>query len=188
MTPESKSRLVIIAEITGLVLVLVAVGFIISRVIANRGGSTTDTTSQNNTQGVGGTNSETLGNVPAGTHVPESGETASGDVAVPVTVIEAAPGVQAKSRSYTVAVSGNKFTPSTVVVRLGDTTSIRFTAEDGDYDFTQPDLGLSAKLLKGKEQLIQVTPSNPGKFMFFCASCGGPDKGPVGYLVVVPKE
>jgi plastocyanin len=85
-------------------------------------------------------------------------------------------------------VKNNEFSPATIAAHVGDTISVNFLAEDKDYDFTQPDLGLSAKLLKGKNQLIQVSPTQTGKFTFYCASCGGPAKGPVGYLVVAPKQ
>ena len=188
MNPESKTRLITIAEVGALVAVLV-IGLLIGWYLSRNAG-TTPTGNPNDTGTVGtpgGPTSETVSEVDSDFRVPEPGDEASGDVAVPNAVTEAAPGVEAKARSYAVSVSGNQFSPSTIALRVGDTVSIRFTAQDKDYDFTQPDLGLSAKLIQGKEQLIQVTPSATGKFTFFCASCGGPDSGPVGYLVVAPK-
>lgn len=181
MTPETKSRLLTAAEVIGLVVVVVIIGIIINRIVTSRvnNGAVQPATSS--------TVSQTVSDVPADIYVPDAGEEAKGDVAVPSAVVEAAPGVEAKARSYAIAVNGNAFSPSTVIVRAGDTTSIRFTAQDKDYDFVQPDLGLSSKLLRGKEQLIQVSPSTPGRYQFFCQSCGGPDKGPVGYLIVAPN-
>lgn len=186
MNPDSKTRLITIAEIGVLIAVLV-VGLLIGWYFARRAPSSDLAPGANNASS-SSQQSATVSDVPADTVVPEVGDAQSGDVAVPNSVVDAAPGVEAKSRSYVVTVNGDKFSPSTIAARVGDTISIRFTAEDKDYDYTQPDLGLSAKLLKGKEQLIQVSPSTVGRFTFFCASCGGPDKGPVGYLVVAPKQ
>lgn len=182
MTPETKSRLLTAAEVAGLVVVVVIVGVIVNRIVASRL-ERGDVRAPGSTTTVSGTVSD----VPADIRVPEAGEEPTGDVAVPNAVVDAAPGVEAKARSYAIAVERDAFSPATVIVRAGDTTSIRFTAKDKDYDFVQPDLGLSAKLLKGKEQLIQVSPSEPGRFTFFCKACGGPDRGPVGYLIVAPN-
>lgn len=109
------------------------------------------------------------------------------DVAVPKVVSDAAPGVEAKFRAFDVKVENGSFSPSTIIVRQGDTANIKFTAVDRDYDFVQPDYGLSSKLLRGKTQLIEFAGVNPGKFTFYCSSCGGPSKGPIGYVVVVPR-
>lgn len=189
LTPESKTRLITIAEVGALIAVLV-IGLLIGWYLSRRAtpvDTTTPTgTSQTNPDGT--QTSNTLAPVDDNFRVPEQGEEVSGDLAAPQSVVEAAPGVEAKARSFAVSVNNNAFTPSTIAARVGDTISIRFTAQDKDYDFAQPDMGLSAKLLKGKEQLIQVSPTATGKFTFFCASCGGPDKGPVGYIVVAPKQ
>lgn len=183
MNPET--RLKTVAEVVGLCVIVLIVGLLVGRSLSKNSG--TYGTGQSATTTNNSASSTTATDVPAGTTVPNAGDKVSGDIAVPSSVVEAAPGVQAKSRSFDVTVSGDKFTPSTVVVNAGDTTSIHFTALDKDYDFTQPDMGLSAKLLKGKSQLIQVSPAISGKFTYFCSSCGGPAKGPVGYIVVVPK-
>lgn len=185
MNPESRTRLITTAEVGALIAVLV-IGLLIgwylsrSRSVSQPGGEVTTTT-------VGAPTSNTVGEVPRDIRVPEPGDEVRGDVAVPSAVVDAAPNVEAKARTYAISVQGNQYSPSTVVARVGDTVTMRFTAVDRDYDFTQPDLGLSAKLLKGKEQVIQVAPTQTGKFKFFCSSCGGPDKGPAGYLVVAPK-
>lgn len=123
------------------------------------------------------------------TNVPEG-------VAVPDTVAPAG-GAQrgdSKFRSFDIKISGTKFDPDTVIVTIGDTVRISATAVGGDYDLSQPDYGFripqkSAEILKsGETQSVQFDATAEGKFMFYCQSCGGPDKGPVGYLVVAPKQ
>ncbi len=188
MNPDSKTRLITIAEVGVLVAVLVVgllIGWYVSRHAATPTGDVNNT---GNTSVNGAPTSTTVTEVPKDIRIPDAGEKQVGDIAVPTIVTEAAPNVEARARSYSINVTGNQYSPSTIVGRVGDTITIRFTATDKDYDYTQPDLGLSAKLLKGKEQIIQVAPTATGKFKFFCSSCGGPDKGPVGYLVVAPKE
>lgn len=185
MNPESKSRLITVAEVAALIAVLV-VGLIIGWGLARRAGDAPAGTNPNASSTQNGT-SDTIGEVPTDLRIPEAGEEQSGEYAVPNIVSEAAPNVEAQLRGFAVKAEGNRFTPSTIAVRQGDTTRIVFTAVDKDYDFTQPDLGLSAKLLQGKDQIIEVSPQQTGKFTFYCASCGGPDAGPVGYLIVAPR-
>jgi len=188
MNPEAKSRLITVAEIGALIAVL-AIGLLIGWSLARRApASDLNGAAGGNNLGPGEVaTSTTLGEVPSDVRIPEAGDEQSGDVAVPSIVAEAAPNVEAKLRGFEVKVEGGTFKPGTVAVRQGDTTRIRFTAIDRDYDFTQPDLGLSAKLLQGKEQVIEVAPQTTGRFTFYCESCGGPDQGPVGYLIVAAR-
>ena len=88
---------------------------------------------------------------------------------------------------FSVSVSGNKFSPDTIIVKVGDRARINFTAVDKDYDFTQPDYGFSVPLPKSQKKIVEFQASAEGKFTFYCKSCGGLSKGPVGYLVVVSK-
>lgn len=92
-----------------------------------------------------------------------------------------------KVRNFSVSVSGNQFSPNTVVAKVGDTVHFTVTAIDKDYDFTQPDYGFRVLLPKGKPKAIEFQATADGKFAFYCTSCGGPSKGPVGYLVIAPK-
>lgn len=104
------------------------------------------------------------------------------NVAKPETVI---PSGSAAIRIFEIKADANKFTPDTLIVNNRDTLKIKLTAVDKDYDFTQPDYGLLNYLAKqGQTRTIEFGTSAPGKFTFYCASCGGPDKGPVGYLVI----
>jgi len=106
------------------------------------------------------------------------------NVAKPQIVNPSSPTSQANFRSFDLGVDGDKFVPDTVIVRAGDTIRLNITAVDKNYDFTQPDFGFSAPLLKGQEKVIAFGATAAGKFTFFCKSCGGPDKGPVGYIII----
>lgn len=125
--------------------------------------------------------------VPANVSVPGVSSTVSADVAKPINVSAAAPGVTAQLRTFSIAVNNDQFSPNTVIVNPGDTVRLTFTAQDKTYDFTQPDYGLKQTLTQGKQAIVEFQAVDTGKFTFYCSSCGGPDKGPVGYIIVVSK-
>jgi len=119
--------------------------------------------------------------------VPESASTTPKGVAAPTVVAPANVANTASYRSFNLKAENNAFTPNTVIVKQGDTTDINITAVDKDYDFTQPDYGFKEPLPKGQTKKIQFGATAAGKFTFYCASCGGPEKGPVGYIIIAPK-
>ena len=90
-------------------------------------------------------------------------------------------------RDFSIVLDKDAATPQKVIVKLLDIVTINFSAIDKTYDMTQPDNGLSWTVPKGGAKSLQFQGSTPGQFTFYCVSCGGPDKGPVGYIVVVPK-
>ena len=131
--------------------------------------------------------SATWADAPAKIVVPEKGSPVAANVAPPETVGAAAPGSSSDYRSFTVKINLNAFVPDTVIVNQGDVAHVNITAVDHDYDFFQPDYGLSAVIPKGQTKTIQFGATASGKFTFYCKSCGGPEQGPVGYLVIAPK-
>ncbi len=126
--------------------------------------------------------------VPVGTTVPDANSSVSGDVAKPQSVTQAAPGVTSKIRTFSVQINHNTFTPAEFDAYVGDIVSINFTAVDKDYDVVQPDYGFKLTIPKGQTKLLQGQYTSAGKYIFYCQSCGGPQSGPVGYLVAVPKQ
>ena len=121
--------------------------------------------------------------------VPGAGaENVPENVAVPQSVSPtAAHRGGAQNRSFEVQISGNKFEPDTVIVNKGDTVRISVTAVDKNYDYFQPDYGFKIVLKKGESNFTQFDATAAGRFTIFCESCGGPEKGPIGYLVVAEK-
>ena len=124
---------------------------------------------------------------PVNVVVPNAGATNTGGVAVPQVQSAAAPGVTAQYRSFNIIVQNGEFMPSTIAVNLGDTVNLQIGAVGGSYDFTQPDLGFNVPLPDGQNKKIQFAAMSAGKFVFYCSSCGGPAKGPVGYIIVAGK-
>lgn len=129
--------------------------------------------------------STTYAPAPANVVVPSVGATSTGGIAVPKIESAAAPNASTKYRSFTIMVDGNGFTPSTIAVNVGDTVNLQIGATSGNYDFTQPDLGFHVLLPQGQTKTVQFSPMTAGKYLFYCSSCGGPAKGPVGYIIVV---
>lgn len=127
--------------------------------------------------------------VPAGSVVPQKGGVGVGaSVAVPVVQGPGDPAGNVDYRSFTLSIQSNAFSPDTVIVNQGDTVNLEITAIDANYEFTQPDYGFNDAIKKGKTQRIQFQALQSGDFTFYCESCGGPSKGPVGHLIVVAQQ
>jgi heme/copper-type cytochrome/quinol oxidase subunit 2 len=92
----------------------------------------------------------------------------------------------AKSRSFSITISNNQFTPNQIAAYQGDNLAISFTAKDKNYDVYQPEYGWKQTILKGESKPVIFQATASGKFTFYCQSCGGPSKGPVGYIYVSP--
>jgi plastocyanin len=108
-------------------------------------------------------------------------------VAVPDTVALSNPITKSSYRDFSVKVNEDKFIPDTIIVKAGDILHFDFKAIDKDYDFTQPDYGISGLVLaKGKTIPLNFGNTIAGKFTFYCSSCGGPESGPVGYIIAAP--
>ncbi len=105
------------------------------------------------------------------------------NVAKPEIVAPISSGSSSKNRVFEIQVKDGKFIPDTVIVQAGDVVKMNITAVGGNYDFTQPDYGVQYPLPKNKTQLVGFQVTNVGKFTFYCSSCGGPKKGPIGYLI-----
>jgi heme/copper-type cytochrome/quinol oxidase subunit 2 len=109
------------------------------------------------------------------------------NVAKPEVVGVGNPAGTTSYRSFSIKAEGDKFSPDTIVVKEKDTVRLSISAIDKDYDFTQPDYGFKVAVKKGDSKPLQFDATASGKFIFYCAACGGPDKGPIGYLIVTAK-
>jgi heme/copper-type cytochrome/quinol oxidase subunit 2 len=126
--------------------------------------------------------------VPEGTVVPESNsENLPSGVAEPQNVKQTAGENSPYSRSFRIVINNNSVSPNNIVAYADDILTVTFESADKDYDFVQPDLGLRWQVPAGGSKSFQFQASNPGKFIFYCPSCGGPEKGPVGYFTAVAK-
>jgi len=126
--------------------------------------------------------------VPSNVTVPNKGASSTpAGVAVPVVQGAGDPSGDVSYRSFNISIQNDAYTPNTVIVNQGDTVNLELTAVDAAYGFDQPDYGFNAAIPQGKTQTIQFQALQTGSFTFYCASCGGPSKGPVGHIVVVAK-
>ncbi len=185
---QNKKRNIILAVVVVVVIILAIVAAVsLGHKKANAPSSSAGGAAQNVGSGMRPASSTTYASAPANVVVPSAGATSTGGIAVPQIEAAAAPGVSAKYRSFTIMVDGSGFTPSMIAVNVGDTVNLQIGATNGNYDFTQPDLGFHVSLPQGQTKTVQFSPMIPGKYLFYCSSCGGPSKGPVGYVIVAAQ-
>lgn len=163
-----------------ILVLLVVLGFVIWAILAQKNKSYFG-----GLNGVDNSGSQTRENISGSVEIPDKGDTAPANVAVPTTQGAAGNNTSAQYRSFNLNVSGSSFSPDTIIAKLGDTVHLLITSS-GNYDFTQPDYGLNFKLPSGKTTVVEFQATAAGKYKFYCSSCGGPENGPVGYVVVSP--
>ncbi|MEK7607974.1 MAG: hypothetical protein AAB495_00090 [Patescibacteria group bacterium] len=125
--------------------------------------------------------------VPGGAVVPEAGGVIAG-IASPSVVRPSGPGADTKIREFRVRIEKNIFSPDSLALYVGDVAHIDFEAVDKAYEVVQPDNGYRLSIPKGSSRLLEGQFNQAGKFVLYCESCGGPEKGPIGYITVVPKK
>lgn len=181
----SQKKIILIVIV--LVVIAALVGVAVFTEKSPPGGAPTGGSATGGTTGGGQTGSATRASVAGDITVPEKGSAAPENVAVPEVVGAASPNSSASYRGFSIAADGDKFVPDTVIAKEKDTVRITITAVDKDYDFTQPDYGFSVPIPKGQSKPIEFGATASGEFTFYCSVCGGPAKGPVGYIIVAPK-
>jgi heme/copper-type cytochrome/quinol oxidase subunit 2 len=106
---------------------------------------------------------------------------------VPVESAPVGQGGDSQLNFFSLVASKKGFNPTSITVKKGNLAQLRFTAQDGDYDFFLPATALyhSVKMGETKQILIQLTDS--GTFVFECRDfC--PDSGKIsGQLIVLPE-
>ena len=68
----------------------------------------------------------------------------------------------------------SKFTPDTIVLHVGQTSTLRFTKIEGVHSIASPELGIrSTVLTPAADSEITITPTKAGTFILHCAIvCG----------------
>ena len=76
--------------------------------------------------------------------------------------------------SIDVVASNWKFTPSTIELHVGETTTIRFTSTEGVHGIKSDDLAIpQTTITPGQFQSVTVTPKKAGKYVLHCTIiCG----------------
>jgi len=185
------------------VAVLVLIIIIILLVAANKSKNTTKTTVGNKTQTSTEATSKPVvtsedkptttvdkfrSEVPVNIIVPDQNtkltDTEKKVTAIPTVVAAAAPGVEAKFRSFDVKADGGVFTPSKIIANTGDTVHINFTAVDKDYDITFPSYSMKQTAKKGQTKVLEFQAVEVGSFLYYCDACGGETSSAKGSIIV----
>lgn len=95
-----------------------------------------------------------------------------------------------QSRAFNILIENDKFFPDTIIVNDWDDIVLYVKAIDKDYDLTQPNISFNKTIPKGQTVVFRHGFGETGgiKLTFFCTSCGGPEKGPIGQILIVPRE
>ena len=191
----SKNRIIILS--VAIVAVIVVLGFVFGRLGSEAPGGTTSGTGGSGGTAGAGTGAAGSATQPAQTvtrvtapqnvTVPALGQTVASSVAPPQAVSPANAHTASQYRSFSIQAKNNAFTPNTIIVNQGDIVNISVAAVDKNYDFTQPDYSFRQAIPMGQSKTIQFGATASGKFTFYCASCGGPSSGPIGYIIVAAK-
>ncbi|MCL4404076.1 cupredoxin domain-containing protein [Patescibacteria group bacterium] len=175
MEPNKKKEVIVII-IGAIVVVLVVLGVIFGWFGGLAGP-------------VGNNGSSPVSAVPPGTVAPDVNATGTAaGVAIPQVVVPAAPGATSQLRVFNITADNGIFDPSTVIVNQNDNVTVNFKAVDKAYDITFPAYGMYQEAAKGQTKILAFQAVTPGKFPYYCASCGNSSSSPDGYIIVVPTS
>ncbi len=180
--------------ILGAVIIIALVAIIIITNRPDQGSQESLTNSQNESQPAdvlqGLAQDDFQAPMPENIKVPEANEVLPAEqaekIAVPTVVTAAAPGAESKYRNFNIRAEGNKFSPSQIIVREGDTVQINFTAVDKDYDIVFPSYNMQQTAKQGETKMLAFQAVKSGNFTYYCNICGGPDSGVTGNIIVAP--
>jgi heme/copper-type cytochrome/quinol oxidase subunit 2 len=182
---SSTKKVVVVVAAIVIVVVIIFAAFLF---VAHRQPIKNTTTSTPTAVASDLATSSTRTAAPTNVVVPDKGSSSTpAGTAVPVVQGAGDPSGDVSYRSFNINIQNGAYTPDTVIVKQGDTVNLELTAVDAAYGFAQPDYGFNAAIPQGKTQTIQFQALQPGNFTFYCASCGGPSKGPVGHIIVATK-
>lgn len=126
---------------------------------------------------------------PVITRIPDANEILPAaqqkEIAVPTVVVPAAPGVDSKFRNFDITAEGGKFIPEKIIVQVGDTVHINFTAVDKDYDITFPSYNMKQTAKQGQTKILEFQAVQDGSFLYYCESCGGAEGMTKGNIIIV---
>ena len=130
--------------------------------------------------------------VPVNTIVPgvdtQLTEDQKKEIALPVVVVPAAPGSTSKFRNFKISAENDVFIPNKVIANVGDTVHVDFTAVDKAYDIAFPSYNMKQSAIQGQTRILEFKARKEGSFIYYCPSCGGPETGPTGSIIIVAIE
>jgi cytochrome c oxidase subunit 2 len=96
-------------------------------------------------------------------------------LAVALAALAAGPAVTALAHpSIDIVASNWKFTPSTIELHVGETTTLRLTSSEGVHGLQSDDLGIpQTTIMPGSFTKVDVTPKKAGTYVLHCSiMCG----------------
>lgn len=88
--------------------------------------------------------------------------------------------------SIDVVASNWKFTPNTITLHVGETTTLRLTSTEGVHGLKSDDLGIpQTTIAPGKFVTVEVTPKKAGTYVLPCSIICGPGHANMKLTVVV---
>jgi heme/copper-type cytochrome/quinol oxidase subunit 2 len=110
------------------------------------------------------------------------------EIALPLVVVPAAPGSTSKFRNFKINAENDIFIPNKVIANVGDTVHIDFTAVDKAYDIAFPSYNMKQSAVQGQTRILEFKAKKEGNFTYYCPSCGGPEVGPSGNIIIVATK
>ena len=105
-------------------------------------------------------------------------------IAVPTVTIAAAPGITSQFRNFNIKAVGDKYEPSRIIGKVGDTIHVNFTAVDKDYDIVFPSYNMKQTAKKGETKVLEFQANQDGNFLYYCEVCGGVNGNVKGNIII----
>ena len=91
--------------------------------------------------------------------------------------------------SIDIAAANWKFTPDTIKLHVGETTTLRLTSTEGVHGIKSDELGIPLTTISpGKFVTVNVTPKKTGTYDLHCEIICGPGHGKMTLTVKVEKD
>ena len=104
-----------------------------------------------------------------------------------LTALLAGKSFAAEDRVIRVTAEKFKFTPATIVLKVGEAVVLELTSLDRKHGFSVPDLGIDENVEPGKPTRVRIVPAKAGTFPFHCdVFCGSGHEEMAGEIVVKP--
>jgi heme/copper-type cytochrome/quinol oxidase subunit 2 len=113
-------------------------------------------------------------------------------ISIPKVVMNIVKDSHNQTRVFAISAKNNSLSENKLVVYEGDIVSIRFSAEDRNYDLTFPDFNISQNTPAGITKILEFQTQNSGNYPFLCTTCDSnnpfsPNKVK-GELVVIQRN
>src|SRR5574341_667608 len=103
-------------------------------------------------------------------------------------LLGAAPPARAgEPRVVEIAAKRFEFSPREIVLRRGETVTLRLSSRDVTHGFFQKALGIDATIEPGKTTEVTLTPERAGRYLTICDHFCGSGHGGMGMTILVEE-